>query len=167
MAIAWNIISVGVVILAASFSAYFWRTDKTKVKAAVTVGILLSVGDFVLETIGKITGFWESLQGTFYMGFVPMEIMFITFFGGIMWSLMLPAKRHDRFSVVFMLVSILYGVFLESKLVDLGLFAYTGGWTSFHALAVYFVIIVLMHEAFYWAYSKYSNTPFRRFSLAD
>ncbi|MBU5557774.1 MAG: hypothetical protein KQA33_01725, partial [Candidatus Aenigmarchaeota archaeon] len=161
------LISIGLVFLATLFVAYFWKADRMKIKAAMCVGILLSIFDFILENAGKVTGYWESLQGSFYIGFVPIEIMFITFFGGIMWSMMLPKERNDRFSVVFILVSILYGTFLESKLVDIGLFAYSNGWTSFHALAVYSMIIFLMHETFYWAYAKFSKTPFRWISLKD
>lgn len=167
MATAWNVISVGLIFLAAALMLYFSRFDRIKIKAAMSVGILLSIFDFVLENAGKITGYWESLQGSFYIGFVPVEIMFITFFGGIMWSMLLPKQRNGRFSVVFILISILYGVFLESKLVDIGLFAYGNGWTSFHALAVYSMIIFLMHETFYWAYAKFSKKPFRWISLQD
>ena len=165
MAEAWLLIKIGAVFLAGLFAASVWNKNKNKVKAAIAVGALLSFFDFILENIGKITGYWESLQGSFYILHVPIEIMFITFFGGIFWSLMLPTNRHTRFSIVFMLVGILFGVFFESKLVDIGLFAYGNGWTSFHALAVYTIIIFLMHETFYWAYAKFSGGKFKWISF--
>lgn len=166
MAIAWNLISVGLpAIIAVMMIIYFRKVrDKTKVKAAVTVGILLSVCDYVLETAGKITGYWESLQGTFYLGYVPIEIMIITFFGGMMWCMLLPVKRNNTFSILYCMVSILYCVFLESKLVDLGLFPYGNGWTSFHALAVYTMIIFLIHEAFYYFHARFSGQKFEWFT---
>ena len=161
MAVAWNIISVGLIALVIAFTAYFWKRNKTKVKAALVVGVLLSVFDFILESVGSITGYWWTEQGIHYIGYVTLEIMIITLLGGMMWSMFLPIKRNSTFSIPFILISILYGVFLESKLVDLELFFYGGGWTSFHALAVYTMIIFLMHETLYWAYARFSGTKFK------
>jgi len=156
----WLVISIGAILLFIMLILYFRKSDKNKIKAALTVGILLTVFDFILENIGKITGFWESFHGSVYIAYVPIEIFIICFFGGVMWSLILPSKRDDKFSVLFILLSIISATFLESKLVDIGLFGYGNGWTTFHALVAYSIIIFLMHETFYFSYAKFSKDKF-------
>ena len=145
----------------------FGKLNRNKVRAALTVGILLSVFDFILENIGKIMGLWVSHHGLFFITYVPIEILIICFFGGTFWSLILPTKRDDKFGMLFILLSIISATFLESKLVDLGLMAYGGGWTSLHALVAYSIIIFLMHETFYFFYAHFSKTKFRWLSLPE
>ncbi len=120
------------------------RAGWKKTKMSFFVGLFLLIFDFIVQNTGWVFGLWE-VEGMFSIGVVPIEVMFIAFFGGSAWALYMPEKFWWRHSLVDSFVFSFFGTLGEFLLIKHGYFVYPSGWTSLHAFFAYFITWWIMN----------------------
>jgi len=114
-------------------------------KKMALVGAFLMLFDFAFENAGSVLGYWFSSKSAFFIAYVPVEIIFLTFVGGIAWALYLPRKFDLKFSIADIALFAIFGALGEWVLMQNGLMTYYNGWTSAHAFVSYAATWVLLH----------------------
>lgn len=143
--------ALGVGILA-TLVAYL-RPNAETLKRAVILGLVLAVLDFAFENWGAQAGLWTSYGSPLFLGAVPIQVFLIAILAGMAYHLVI-LPRHDALYVVATsLLIAMVGVGIEGLLLDYKLLTYTGGWTSVHAMAAYFITFVAVN----WANLKISG----------
>ncbi|MFH0973510.1 MAG: hypothetical protein V1817_01835 [Candidatus Micrarchaeota archaeon] len=125
----------------------------------IKLGLFLAVFDFIFESWGAWAGYWISKGSLLPLdvfripGFegVPGEVFVIALCAGATYSLLFPKKFGWRVALPANFLIACVGAGIEAILISSGLLVYTGGWTSGHAVAAYFVTFLLLN----WVNSKY------------
>lgn len=130
-------------------------------KAAIILGVFLTVFDFIVENVGNLFGFWNCNGSSLFILSVPIEVMFACLIGGITWSLFVlstESKLRIRFksryskslSTSLIILDVLFfgvgGSSAEWCLIQRGLMRYSNGWTSFHAFLAYSATWTILHS---------------------
>jgi len=114
-------------------------------KKMVPAGAFLMLFDFAFENAGSVMGYWFSSKSALPLGYVPAEIVFLTFVGGIAWAMYLPKKFDLKFTVADIALFAAFGALGEWVLMQNGLMTYYNGWTSVYAFVSYALTWVLLH----------------------
>lgn len=141
---------VWVLFAAAAVLWYMYEKRKAQtalVRKALWFGIVLLVFDYVIETFGAVTGLWTT-NSYGAVGYVPLEILAVTFFGGMAWALFQPKKPSTLFSAKQLGLLAFFGTIGEYILTLNGLMVYGHGWSSLHAFFLWLFTWILM--AFVW-----------------
>jgi hypothetical protein len=118
-------------------------------KKMAGVGAFLCIFDFAFENAGSVLGYWFSTNSAFFVLHVPLEIIFLTFVGGVAWAMYLPKKFDLKFSIADIALFAMFGAVGEWVLIQNGLMHYYQGWTSLHAFVSYGLTWVLLHAVRY------------------
>lgn len=123
------------------------RPSDKALKKAVIMGLFLAVCDFVFENIGAWKGLWFSSGSSLFVLNVPAEVFLIATAAGVAFYLLFPPYKDALYMVSTSLLIAVIGAGIESILLDHTLLVYAKGWTSYHALAAYSMMFILMHFA--------------------
>ncbi|MBI5159730.1 hypothetical protein HY992_06445 [Candidatus Micrarchaeota archaeon] len=146
----WQILAVSALAFFALEIHLNWLGSfNARMKKAVLMGAFLLAFDFLFETSGALFGLWGPRNALLILGAVPIEVMVVTFFGGIAWALYLPRKFDARFSFLDVSLFALFGAFGEWLMIKNNVFYYTGGWTTTHALLSYAFTWIVLHYVNY------------------
>lgn len=128
-----------------------FKPSAEKLKLMLKMGLFLAFFDLVFETIGLYAGYWHVQNSIFLLGpSVPLEVFLIATCAGAAMNLLFP-RFSLRFSVPVAFLIAGAGTWIEAMLVNAGNLVYSGGWTSFHAFAAYWIVFVFL---------QYVNTVF-------
>ncbi len=126
-----------------------FRPTENALKKALVLGLFLAVSDFLFENVGAMRDLWFSSGSAWFIFglYVPVEVFLIALMAGMAFYLVFPPHKAALYILSTSLLIALAGVGIEGLLLDHTLLTYAEGWTSYHALASYFVMFVLMHFA--------------------
>lgn len=130
-------------IIGAMFAAM--RPKDEALKKGLLLGLFLAIADFIFQSIGAIKGLWISSGSAFFLWDVPAEVFLIALMAGIAFYLLFPPRKDALYITSTALLISVIGMGIESILLDHSLVTYAEGWTSYHALASYFIMFALMH----------------------
>jgi hypothetical protein len=124
--------------------------DKVKnmklVKLSILIGIILMIFDFAFENWGAIYGYWRTIDSSFFVLAVPIEIMLTCIFGGAAWFLFASKHKGKFFIAINLILWSIGGMVGESFLIKIGFMNYGNGWLSMpHAFVSYFLTFVLFY----------------------
>lgn len=123
-------------------------------KKMASVGAFLCIFDFAFENAGSLLGYWFSTDSALFVLHVPLEIIFLTFVGGVAWAMYLPKKFDPIFSIADIALFALFGALGEWVLIQNGMMHYYQGWTSLHALISYALTWIVLHAVRYELFEK-------------
>ncbi len=123
------------------------RPSKETLKQAFMLGLFLAIFDFAFENWGAVQGLWFSSGSLFLLWNVPAEVFIIAITAGMAFHLLFPPRKDALYIIATSLLIAVAGTGIETLLIDHKLLTYAGGWTSVHALASYFVTLVIVHFA--------------------
>lgn len=121
------------------------RRSREEIKSAFFLGLFLMIFDFAVENLGGYFGYWQVGSTLFHVGYVPIEVMFLTLIGGMAWALAQPRAYSFKSSLVDILLFSVFGAIGESVLRFNGVMFYADGWTHFHAFAGYAITWIILH----------------------
>lgn len=141
-----------VYLLCAAIGVYavllaFLKPKPKQFAGMLKMGLFLALFDFAFENWGAWAGYWTSNGSLLPIAAVPAEVFLIAFCAGAVYSLVFPKKFDWNTGLASSLLIAVIGAGIEALLIGFGLLAYSGGWTSFHAIVAYFVTFVVMHKA--------------------
>jgi len=122
-----------------------YKGDSSLIKKALLIGLFLMIFDFLVENSGKILGFWETYESSYFVLFVPIEIMILCLLGGAAWALYLPKKFNKLYSFFDILLFSFFGALGEFIIMKNNLMSYGGGWTSYYAFMGYAITWIILH----------------------
>ncbi len=147
---SWQLLAVSAIVFFALELSLNWRGSlDARIKKAIFMGAFLLLFDFVFETSGALFGLWGPRNSLFIIGAVPVEVMAITFFGGIAWSLYLPKKFDFTHSLMDILLFSFFGAFGEWLLIKNNVFQYAPPWNSLLAFISYALTWAILHYVNY------------------
>jgi len=115
-------------------------------KIAVLIGIFLMIFDFMIENLGGSYGYWRTIDSSFFVFFVPIEIMLTCIFGGAGWSFFISKNNNKFFILVNLIIWSIGGVVGEAFLISIEFMNYGNGWFSIpHAFVSYFFTFALLY----------------------
>lgn len=115
-------------------------------KIAILFGIFLMVFDFAFENWGSIYGYWRTINSSFFVLAVPIEIMLTCVFGGAAWFLFALKNKNKFFITINLILWSIGGMLGESFLISKGFMNYGNGWLSIpHAFVSYFLTFILLY----------------------
>jgi hypothetical protein len=137
-------------------------------KQDILLGLAFMGFDFIIETVGGFLGLWTSKDSLLFIGYVPIEVMIICFFGGIGWSIQLfSLSREEKYVgkkfIYFLLFWTTGGalgeqILIEYGVMEYGCFMYIEGlgcfiWTIYWAWLAYLLTWLLMTFTFWKIHS--------------
>lgn len=143
----WLILPIG---------AFVWLAvqlfqSKKNLLPALLSGAFLASFDWVIENLGSIFGYWQSVNSNFFLILVPFEVTLAAFLSGTALILLLkPIKMNMKSRLVLSVVLAVGGALGEFFLTQYDLLQYLNGWTSIHAFFAYLITWLL----FFWFYNK-------------
>lgn len=147
---SWQVLTVSALaFFALEFHLNWNGSFDARMKKALFMGAFLLGFDFLFETSGALFGLWGPRNSLFILGAVPVEVMIVTFFGGIAWALYLPKKFDARFSFLDVSLFALFGAFGEWLMIKNNVFYYAQSWTTTHALISYALTWIILHYVNY------------------
>ena len=137
-------------VLALIWFLFELNIDKVKnmklIKISILIGIILMIFDFVFENWGAAYGYWRTINSSFFVLAVPIEIMLTCIFGGAAWSLFASKHKGKFFIAINLILWSLGGMIGEYFLILVGFMNYGNGWLSIpHAFMSYFLTFVLFY----------------------
>ena len=122
------------------------KERRSTLARAAKMGLFLFAFDFVFENLGLVLGYWNTSGSVFQAGAVPVEVMVIAATAGYAYAMIFPRRFGWEMGFFTSLLIAAAGTAIEAMLNSFGVLAYTGGWTSMHALVAYFGTFFLMHR---------------------
>jgi len=141
---AWQFL----LVLAVGIFATLFVLRKPKASqymAMVKMALVLALFDYAFETWGFLAGFWASAGSVLPLGAVPVEVFGIALCAGATYAMLFPRKFSWNLGLASSLLIACGGTFVEALLIGQGNLAYTGGWTSAHAVVAYFLTFLGMN----------------------
>lgn len=123
------------------------KPKKEQFAGMLKMGLFLALLDFAFENWGAWAGYWTSTGSLLPIAAVPTEVFLIAFCAGAVYSLLFPKKFDWNVALPSSFLIAVIGAGVEALLIGFELLAYSGGWTSFHALIAYFITFLIMHKA--------------------
>jgi hypothetical protein len=116
------------------------------IKLSILIGIILMIFDFAFENWGAIYGYWRTINSSFFVLAVPIEIMLTCIFGGAAWTLFVSKYKGKFFIAINLVLWSIGGMAGEYFLMATGFMNYGNGWLSIpHAFMSYFLTFVLFY----------------------
>jgi len=116
-------------------------------KASLTIGIILMIFDFAFENWGATYGYWRTINSSFFVLAVPLEIMLTCIFGGAAWFLFSSKHKGKYFIAANLILWSIGGLVGEYFLIFIGFMSYGNGWLSIpHAFVSYFLTFLLFYS---------------------
>ena len=148
----WLILPIVAIIW---FLVEYWNLEPSKRKKLLipsfVVGIFLMVFDFIIENLGFVYGFWESMNSHLFVLYVPIEVMLTCVFGAAAWAIFSYANHKNKFFIILnTIIWSIGGTAGEWFLNLIGFMSYGNGWLSLpHAFISYIITFLILHSILY------------------
>jgi len=103
--------------------------------------------DVVFQSLGEILELWTSTGSILKIFGAPIEVLFICFFGAIVFLQHLPDGLSEK--ILYVLVASLICTVIEIGLIRVGVLSYAEGWNSLFCMMSYIAVlsgIILIYE---------------------
>ncbi len=137
---------------------YEWNFNGRPLNPAWKLGVFLVVFDWIIENAGGLLGLWYTKHSLFTIGYVPIEIIALTFIGGTAWAMHLPDRINRNFLYLECLLFGFFGAFGEYLFQLNGLMVYGNSWTSTHAFFGYTIAWFILFGVWYTIINKGKKT---------
>lgn len=127
-------------------------------KIAISMGIFLMVFDFIFENFGAVYGYWRTINSSFFVYLVPIEIMLTCIFGGAAWYFFISKYNNKFFIITNLIIWSIGGMLGEMFLISINFMNYGNGWLSMpHAFVSYLLTFILLYSINYFLVKRIGN----------
>lgn len=113
---------------------------------ALKLGLSLAIFDLFFQNAGGYYGLWFTKNSILFLGFVPIEVLFIAIFAGMTYHLLFPRTWNTAVALSTSYLIVVVGAMIEAGLVAVDYLEYTGWWNSYRAVVAYFLTYLMMYK---------------------
>lgn len=110
------------------------------------LGLYLAIFDFFFQNMGGYFDLWVTKNSVLFLGFVPIEVFFITTLAGATYYILFPRTWDTATALSTSYLIAVVGAMIEAGLVSLDYLEYMNWWNSYWAVVAYFLVFLIMYK---------------------